>query len=91
MAVIFPNPCRSFDANKNRVQFWGYDSTIEISFFIEGEALKMLCPDTTSTEAGYLKAFDTGLTRIHKTAGNMHVRSNKGSYSYILTVGDFLR
>ncbi|MEJ2396510.1 MAG: DUF1488 family protein [Candidatus Thiodiazotropha sp.] len=39
MALNFPNPSRSFDASKNRVTFWGYDSVIEISFSVEGDAL----------------------------------------------------
>jgi len=43
MRLSFPNPSRSFDASRNRICFWGYDSTIEISFFIEADALKWLC------------------------------------------------
>jgi len=34
MRLNFPNNSRSFDANRSRVCFWGYDSTIEISFFV---------------------------------------------------------
>jgi hypothetical protein len=33
MKLSYPNPCRSFDAISSRVCFWGYDGTIEVSFF----------------------------------------------------------
>ncbi len=42
MTLNFPNPSRSFDASKNRVTFWGYDSVIEISFSVEGDAMHFL-------------------------------------------------
>ncbi len=44
MPLSFPNPSCSFDATKNRVDFWGYDNVIEVSFHIEADALKKLCP-----------------------------------------------
>ena len=89
MAVNFHNPNRSFDVTKNRVQFWGYDSTIEITFFVEGDALLKLCPEMSNVEAGFLKAFDTAITLIHEAANKVYVRSNKGSYAYSLTTKDF--
>jgi len=89
MTVNFPNPSRSFDATKNRVQFWGYDRTIEISFFVELDALKKLCPDMNNVEAGFLKAFDTARKRIYEVADKAYVRSNKGCYAYSLAAKDF--
>ena len=40
----FPNPSCSFDVSKNRVEFWGYDNVIEISFFVGADALKEAMP-----------------------------------------------
>ena len=85
----FPNPSRSFDAAKNRVRFWGYDSALEISFFVEADALKQLCPEMSSVEAGFLIAFDAARARIHEVANKAYVRSSKGTYAYILAAEDF--
>lgn len=91
MTLSFPNPSRSFDASKNRVQFWGYDRTIEISFFMEVAALKHLCPEMESAETSFLKTFDALRGRIHEVANSVYAHSNKGkgTYSYILAAGDF--
>jgi len=85
MTLNFPNPSRSFDAVKNRVNFWGYDSVIEVSFFVEADALQKLCPNMESTEAGFLKAFDAVRNRIYKVAEKAYTRNRKGSHAYVLT------
>ena len=89
MRLSFPNPSRSFDASNNRVRFWGYDSAIEISFFVEAEALKRLCPEMSGAETGYLKAFDTARGRIYEVADRVYAQGSKGCYSYILEAEDF--
>ena len=89
MSLSFPNPSRSFDAGRNRVRFWGYDSAIEVSFFVEADALKRLCPEMSSAEAGFLQAFDTARVRIHEVADKVYVHGGKGTYSYILAAKDF--
>ena len=89
MKLSFPNPSRSFDADKSRVLFWGYDSAIEVSFFVEADALKRLCPDMSSAETGFLQAFDATRKRIHEVANKVYVRGGKGTYSYILAAKDF--
>jgi len=89
MSLSFPNPSRSFDADKNRVLFWGYDSAIEVSFFVEADALKRLCPEMSGAETGFLQAFDAARKRIHEVANKVYVRSGKGTYSYILAATDF--
>ncbi len=91
MRLHFPNTMRSFDANRSRVRFWGYDSTIEISFFVGAEALKRISPEMENAEAGFLQAFDAGLERIHKVADNVYVHGGKGkgTYTYILEADDF--
>ena len=89
MKLNFPNPSCNFDAKNNRVGFWGYDTVIEISFFVGADALKMLCPEMANAEAGFLKAFDAGRQRIHAVAEKVYVRGRTGSYAYILTAEDF--
>jgi hypothetical protein len=91
MKINFPNNSRSFDANRSRVCFWGYDSTIEISFFVGADALKQLSPDMDSEETGFLNAFDAGVERIHEVADKVYVHGGKGkgTYTYILEAKDF--
>ncbi len=64
----FPNPSRSFDASKNRVRFWGYDSAIEITFFVDVAVLQKLNPELNLAEASVLKVFDAAIERIHEVA-----------------------
>lgn len=91
MRLSFPNNSRSYDESRNCVCFWGYDSTIEISFFVEAAVLMQLCPDMESVEPGFLKAFDAALERIHKVANNVYVHggNGKGTYAYSLAADDF--
>lgn len=91
MNLSFPNPSRSYDAVKNRVRFWGYDSTIEVSFFVEEDALVRLCPGMSGAETEFLKAFDSVLDRIHKAADKVYLEGGKGkgSYAYTLAANDF--
>lgn len=89
MALIFPNPSCSFDATKKRVDFWGYDNVIEVSFHLEAEALKKLCPQMDDAEAGFLAAFATVRKRIHEVAENVYSREGKNMYAHILAAKDF--
>jgi len=89
MRLSFPNPSRSFDASRSRVLFWGYDSAIEVSFFVEANALKRLCPEMSGAEAAFLKAFDAARKRIHEVADKVYVRGGKRTFSYILAAKDF--
>lgn len=57
MAISFPNQSRSFDATRRAVRFWGYDSAMEASFFVEGEVLQGIAPEIELDEAGFLGAF----------------------------------
>ena len=89
MKLNFPNPCRSFDDRGKRVRFWGYDSTIEVSFFVEVEALQKLCPDMRHTENELLKAFDSVREHIHEVAEKIHAHGPRGSFSHTLAAEDF--
>jgi hypothetical protein len=91
MKLHFPNPSRSFDASSNRILFWGYDSTIEVSFFLEAAVLKQLYPDLDNAETDLLKAFDAAREIIYKVADSVyrHGGGGKGTYAYVLAVEDF--
>ncbi len=89
MPLRFPNPSCSFDAVRNRVDFWGYDNVIEVSFHVEADALKKLCPQMGDAEAGFLKAFDTVRKRIHEVAERIYGRRGKNTCAYILAAKDF--
>ncbi len=89
MTLNFPNPSRSFDTKRKRVRFWGYDSAVEIAFFVEADALRKLCPQMSDVEAGFLMAFDSERTRIHEVAAKVYGRSSNSSYAYPLAAEDF--
>lgn len=85
----FPNESRSFDEIRNRVCFWGYDSAIEISFYVAAEALQSIDPEMEATEDGILQSFDGARERIHEVAGKVYAAGQKGSYAYDLIANDF--
>ena len=89
MMLRFSNPSRSFDATKDCVKFWGYDSAIEVVFFVKASALKKLCPEVITVEAGFLEAFDSAKKRIHEAAEEIYVRGRNSPYAYILGAEDF--
>lgn len=88
MRLSFSNPSRSFDARQRRVRFWGYDSAMEVTFFVEESALKQLCPEMSSNEAGFLQAFDTARDRIYEIASNVYGCGGKSPHAHILTADD---
>ena len=72
---------------RNLIRFWGYDSALEISFFVEVSALYKLNPQTMNVEAGYLETFDATRDRIHETARKVYSQSRKDAY--LLAAADF--
>ena len=63
--IDFPNHSRFYDVTRHAVRFWGYDSAIEASFFIDEDALAQIQPGVRPDESGFLNAFDAtagGLT-----------------------------
>ena len=88
MSLNFPNASRSFEATQNRVRFWGYDSAIEITFFIQAECLMEICSGVGETEAELLAAFDSAIERIHQAAINAYGRGRKRSYVHTLAMQD---
>jgi len=91
MQLIFPNPSRSFDATRNCVRFWGYDATIEVSFFVEPGVFTRLCPEIEHAESGYLKAFDAARKRIYKVASAVYSHGERArrGHAFVLSEKDF--
>jgi hypothetical protein len=91
MSLEFPNSSRSFDDSKSRINFWGYDRTIEVSYFIGAEALKRLDKKAGTQESELLAVFDADIEKIHKVAANVYNNSTKGkgAYTFILDAKDF--
>ncbi len=50
--IEFPNHSRSYEPVRRAVRFWGHDSVIEASFFINEDALKRIAPDVHADEFG---------------------------------------
>jgi hypothetical protein len=87
MTINFPNQSRSYDATRRAVRFWGYDSAMEASFFVNEDALKRIHPGIQVDEAGLLGAFDLHRSLIYAAAAKVYGRGRKGSYE--LLPGDF--
>lgn len=87
MPLNFPNASRSYEPRKQCVSFWGYDSTMEIAFEVDDEALHALCPTAERNESSLLGAFDVNRDRIEKAAIKAY---GKGGQFYIrLSSKDF--
>ena len=81
--IEFPNYSRSYDRTRHAVRFWGYDSALEASFFIEEDALRRLQPDADRNESGFLNAFDSNRDVICAAAARVYVRGSRGSYDLV--------
>jgi hypothetical protein len=87
MTLDFPNVSRSYDETRDLIRFWGYDSAMEVSFFVEVDALTKLDPRTRTLEAGYLETFDAVRDRIHQVARKAYSRARRSAY--LLVAADF--
>jgi hypothetical protein len=87
MSLSFPNDSRSYDATRQAVRFWGYDSAMEVSFFVTYEALKRLQSDLEHDQAAALVVFDRHRNAIYAAATKIYARGRKGSYE--LTAAEF--
>jgi len=87
MSLIFPNESRSYDPTREAVRFWGYESSMECSFFVTTGALRKVRPDLRPDEMGFLSAFDANRDRICAVATVVYKRGRKGTYE--LVAADF--
>ena len=81
MTLAFPNDSRFFDGTRRAVRFWGYDSSMEASFFVTEAALRWFEPGLRPEEADMLRAFDANRGRIQAAAVKVYARGRKGSYN----------
>lgn len=87
MALAFPNVSRAFDKRRNSVSFWGYDSTSEISFEVDEDALNAISSDMIHDEASSLRVFDDNRVLIEQAASKAYKR-RPGRY-HLLCASDF--
>jgi hypothetical protein len=90
MSLSFPNPSRSYDPDWRRIRFWGHDSAMEVSFFLEEDAIFILRPNTKYTEEAILAAFDDAKERIFAVAAKVYTPRRRRSF-YTLTGDQFSR
>jgi hypothetical protein len=84
--VSEPKPQLRRDATRRAVRFWGYDRSMESSFFIMIDALRQMQPNLRSNSIDILRAFDDNRERIYAIAAKVYARGRKGSYD--LNVAD---
>lgn len=89
MKLLFPNPSRSYDESQHRIRFWGYDSAIEVTFYIDTAALKLICPNMENVETDFLHAFDSKIVKIHDVAEKMYSARKSRTFDIILSANDF--
>jgi hypothetical protein len=80
MAINFPNRSRSYDATRHAVRFWGYDQSMESSFFIMADTLKEMQPNLRFDANDILQAFDANRERIYSIAAKVYARGRRGTY-----------
>ena len=78
--IDFPNHSRSYDSTRRAVRFWGHDSAIEASFYIDEDAMTRIQPGVRLDESGLLNAFDANRERICAASAKVYVRGSRGSY-----------
>jgi Protein of unknown function (DUF1488) len=83
MTISFPNSSRSYDATRRAVRFWGYDRSMENSFFVTVDALQRIQPDLRSDVVDLLRAFDNNRERIYAIAAKVYARGRRGSYGVL--------
>lgn len=72
MTISFPNASRFCSPARDAVHFWGYDRSMETSFFISAAALQQLAPGTLPREEQLLAAFDRNRARILAVAARLY-------------------
>jgi hypothetical protein len=83
----FPNQCRSYDATRHAVRFWGHEGAMEATFFICLDSLMRLHPGMQPSETEVLNVFDANRRRIQEIAVKVYGRGQRGSYD--LVAADF--
>jgi hypothetical protein len=87
LILNFPNPSRSYDAERRRVRFWAHDSAMEVPLFVKESALLKLDPSTGSDERALLATFDAHRDRINAVADKIY--SFDRQVFHVLDASDF--
>ncbi|MFG1244415.1 DUF1488 family protein [Xanthobacter versatilis] len=74
MALQFVNASRIYNPARRCVTFWGHDSTFEIAFHVDADALQKFSPRAERGEAESLQVFDVNRTRIEHVASSIYAR-----------------
>ena len=85
MTLKFPNASRSYDSERNRVRFSGYDGMFQIDFAVEIDAIAG--NRNPETERSSLDAFDAALDAIRDAARRSYKRNQRSLV--VLTREDF--
>ncbi len=77
MALDFLNNCRSFDAERKTLSFWGHDVMFEVAFRLDESALHRLTGLQEFSEEVALAVFDTNQTHIRNAARRVYNKASK--------------
>src|ERR1700746_4183467 len=88
MTLNFPNASRHYNPTQRYVCFWGHDSTFEVSFHLDEEALCKMSPYVDRNEASLLHVFDVNRVRIQEAASVAYSRRQQNYYR--LSASDIL-
>ncbi|MEM7778146.1 MAG: DUF1488 family protein [Pseudomonadota bacterium] len=88
MALSFHNASRALDQSCGCVRFWAYDGALEISVFVEIDAIRKLAPQLKPIESEILAAFDDWRMRIEETAIKVYKRGRTQSFRCTVTASD---
>jgi Protein of unknown function (DUF1488) len=77
MALDFLNNCRSFDAERKTLSFWGNDVMSEVAFRLDESALHRLTGLQQFSEDVVLAVFDTNRTHIRNAAHRAYKKASK--------------
>lgn len=88
MTLHFPNTSRNYDPTRHCVCFWGHDSTFEVSFHLDEDALFKISPYSDRDEASLLHVFDVNRTRIQEAASVTYSRSRQRQNYHRLSASD---
>ncbi len=85
MALTFPNETRSYDAERRRIRFTGYDGMFRIEFGIEIDALDT--GGTPPNESSSFAAFDRARSDIRSAAEKAYRKQRQNII--VLTAANF--
>jgi hypothetical protein len=72
--IMFPNRSRSLDSVRAWVSFWGYASTVEVTFQVDTRLLESMAGSQLVDEASFLQVFDANRDAIEGAASAAYAR-----------------